>query len=85
MFGDSAQVRIYARQEMLENLAFASKLAPLFQAWLEEETGIPYLLPKMGKYLTSRPTSHVIIMRLSMKKLTKLKIAADIKVNIDLR
>lgn len=61
MFGDFVQVRIYARQEMLGNLAFAAKLAPLFQAWLEQETGIPYTLPKMGKYLT--PTSTDIVFR----------------------
>ena len=34
---------------MIDNLAYAAKVAPLFQAWLEQETGIPYNLPKMGK------------------------------------
>jgi aminopeptidase N len=43
------QVRIYARPEMIGNLAYAALLAPKFQAWLEQETGIPYNLPKMGK------------------------------------
>lgn len=40
-------VRIYARPEMAGNLAYAAKVAPKLQAWLEKETGIPYTLPKM--------------------------------------
>jgi len=34
---------------MIGNLGYAAKVTPLFQAWLEQETGIPYNLPKMGK------------------------------------
>lgn len=34
---------------MVGKTAFAAKAAPLIQAWLEKETGIPYTLPKMGK------------------------------------
>jgi len=40
-------VRIYARPQMAGKLAFAAKAAPRIQAWLEQETGIPYQLPKM--------------------------------------
>lgn len=40
-------VRIYARPQMAGKLGFAAKAAPLIQAWLEAETGIPYGLPKM--------------------------------------
>jgi hypothetical protein len=36
---------------MAGKLDFAAKVAPLLQAWLEQETGIPYTLPKMGKRL----------------------------------
>jgi hypothetical protein len=35
---------------MLSNLAFAAKVAPLIQKWFEDETGIPYHLPKMGEH-----------------------------------
>jgi aminopeptidase N len=40
-------IRIYARSQMADKLELAAKVAPLIQAWLEEETGIPYNLPKM--------------------------------------
>jgi aminopeptidase N len=40
-------VRIYARPQMAGKLAFAARAAPLIQPWLEQETGIPYPLPKM--------------------------------------
>jgi hypothetical protein len=34
---------------MADKLEYAARVAPLMQAWLEQETGIPYLLPKLGK------------------------------------
>lgn len=43
------QVTIYVRPQMVGKTAFAAKAAPLIQAWLEQETGIPYALPKMGE------------------------------------
>ena len=43
------QVRIYGRAEVADQLNFAAQVAPRLQAWLEEETGIPYALPKMGE------------------------------------
>jgi aminopeptidase N len=43
----SYPVRIYARPDMLPNLAFAAKVAPIIQKWFEDETGVAYHLPKM--------------------------------------
>lgn len=42
------QIYIYARPDMLPYLEFAAKITAPIQAWMEQETGIPYTLPKMG-------------------------------------
>jgi hypothetical protein len=39
---------------MADKLEFAAKVAPQLQAWLEQETGIPYRLPKLGKHKKMR-------------------------------
>jgi len=43
----SYPIRLYARPDMIPNLQFAATIAAPIQAWFEQETGIPYTLPKM--------------------------------------
>lgn len=43
------QVYIYARPQLVDKLQFAAHFAPRVQAWFEQETGIPYELPKIGE------------------------------------
>lgn len=45
----NSQINIYARPQMADKLAFAAYVAPRIQAWYEQETGIPYGLPKLGE------------------------------------
>lgn len=43
----SYPINLYARPQMANNLEFAAYIAPRISAWLEQETGIPYSLPKL--------------------------------------
>jgi len=61
-FAVMMQVRIYGRPEMADKLNFAAQVAPRLQAWLAEETGIPYALPKMGERVSIR-ASHTCYFR----------------------
>jgi len=58
------QVRIYSRPEMIDFMALAANVTVMSQQWLETETGIPYLLPKMGLLLYFVSIMHMVLLHL---------------------
>jgi len=44
------QVRVYARPDIIDQMQYTANIAAPIHAWLQSDTEIPYLLPKMGKF-----------------------------------